>query len=31
MSNPAQSLTIRIQKVEHNKPLDDSIFGRAAK
>jgi len=31
MSNPAQSLTIRIQKVEHNKPLDDSIFGRVAK
>jgi zinc protease len=31
MSNPAQSLTIRIQKIEHNKPLDDSIFGRVAK
>jgi outer membrane lipoprotein-sorting protein len=31
MSNPAQSLTIRIQKVEHNKPLEDSIFGRVAK
>jgi outer membrane lipoprotein-sorting protein len=31
LSNPAQSLTIRIQKVEHNKPLDDSIFGRVAK
>ena len=31
MSNPAQSVTIRIQKVEHNKPLDDALFGRAAK
>jgi hypothetical protein len=31
MSNPVQSVTIRVQKVEHNKPLDDSIFGRAAK
>ena len=31
MSNPAQSLTIRIQKVEHNKPLDDSIFRHIAK
>ena len=31
MSTPAQSVTIRIQKVEHNKPLDDSIFGRASK
>jgi hypothetical protein len=31
MSNPVQSVTIRIQKVEHNKPLDDAIFGRVAK
>ncbi len=31
MSSPVQSLTIRIQKVEHNKPLDDAIFGRVTK
>jgi outer membrane lipoprotein-sorting protein len=31
VSNPAQSVTIRIQKIEHNKPLDNSIFGRVAK
>jgi outer membrane lipoprotein-sorting protein len=31
MSNPVQSVTIRIQKVAHNTPLDDSIFGRVAK
>ena len=31
MSNPAQSVTIRVQKIEHNKPLDDSMFGRVAK
>jgi outer membrane lipoprotein-sorting protein len=31
VSNPAQSVTIRIQKIEHNKPLEDSIFGRVAK
>jgi outer membrane lipoprotein-sorting protein len=31
ISIPAQSLTIRIQKVEHNTPLDDAIFGRVAK
>ncbi len=30
-SSPIQSLTIRIQKVNHNTPLDDSIFGRVAK
>jgi hypothetical protein len=24
-------MTIRLQKVEHNKPLDDSIFARVAK
>jgi outer membrane lipoprotein-sorting protein len=31
VSNPVQSVTIRVQKVEHNKPLDDAIFGRVAK
>jgi outer membrane lipoprotein-sorting protein len=31
MSSPVQSLTIRIRKVEHNKPLDDAIFGRVTK
>jgi hypothetical protein len=31
ISTPAQSQTIRIQKVEHNKPLEDSTFGRVAK
>jgi outer membrane lipoprotein-sorting protein len=30
-SSPVQSLTIRIQKVAHNTPLDDSIFGRVTK
>ena len=30
-SSPIQSLTIRIQKVAHNTPLDDTIFGRVAK
>jgi hypothetical protein len=31
VNDPAQSMTIRLQKVEHNKPLDDSIFARVAK
>jgi outer membrane lipoprotein-sorting protein len=30
-SSPVQSLTIRIQKVAHNTPLDNSIFGRVTK
>jgi hypothetical protein len=28
MSNPRQSLTIRLQKVEHNKPIDEALFSR---
>jgi outer membrane lipoprotein-sorting protein len=28
MSSPVQSVTIRLQKVEHNKPLDESLFSR---
>jgi outer membrane lipoprotein-sorting protein len=31
MSNASQSVTMRLQKVEHNKPLDESMFGRVAK
>jgi len=26
-TNPAQTLTIKIDKVEHNVPLDDALFG----
>jgi zinc protease len=31
MNSPIQSITIRLQKVEHNKPIDDALFGRGAK
>jgi outer membrane lipoprotein-sorting protein len=31
MNNPGQSVTIRLLKVEHNKPLDDALFSRAVK
>jgi outer membrane lipoprotein-sorting protein len=31
MSNASQSVTMRLQKVEHNKPLDEAMFGRVAK
>ena len=31
MTSPVQSVTIRLQKVEHNKPIDDALFGRGAK
>jgi outer membrane lipoprotein-sorting protein len=31
MSNPSQSLVIRLEKIEHNKPIDDAIFGRVTK
>jgi outer membrane lipoprotein-sorting protein len=30
-SSPVQTITLRFQKIEHNKPLDDAIFGRTAK
>jgi len=26
--NPAQTVTVRIDKVEHNKPIDDAMFAR---
>ncbi len=31
VTNAVQSVTIRLQKIENNKPLEDSIFGRVAK
>jgi outer membrane lipoprotein-sorting protein len=31
VTSPAQSVTIHLTKVEHNKPIDDAIFGRAGK
>jgi len=31
VNDPRQSVTIRLQKVEHNKPLDDALFSRAVK
>jgi outer membrane lipoprotein-sorting protein len=31
MSNATQSVTMRLGKIEHNKPLDDAMFGRVAK
>jgi outer membrane lipoprotein-sorting protein len=31
VTSPVQSVTIRLQKIEHNKPLDDAIFARPAK
>ena len=31
VNSPAQTVTIRLQKVEHNKPLDDALFSRAVK
>jgi outer membrane lipoprotein-sorting protein len=31
VTSPIQSVTVRLQKVEHNKPIDDAVFGRGAK
>jgi hypothetical protein len=31
VNSPVQSVTIRLQKIEHNKPLDDALFSRAVK
>lgn len=30
VSNPAQTVTISLTKVEHNKPIDDAMFARPA-
>jgi hypothetical protein len=27
-TNPAQTVTMRLEKVEHNKPIDDAMFAR---
>ena len=26
--NPAQTVTVTLTKVEHNKPIDDSMFSK---
>jgi outer membrane lipoprotein-sorting protein len=31
VTSPTQSVTIHLKTVEHNRPIDDAIFGRAGK
>jgi outer membrane lipoprotein-sorting protein len=28
MTNPAQTVTITLSKIEFNKPLDDAVFAK---
>ncbi len=31
VTSPTQTVTITFKTVEHNKPIDDAVFGRAGK